>query len=207
MLTKSIYVLVLFIASLSFAEIVISGDGGEEFVVQKSKELCETGNVQAVYTCIGNVVRTISSVSGEGSTFYKPDGRVIHCPVATPGQIGAECVQLMSPNFCFEESECGVSPPLDTFPGQNDAPEQTGDVDHYIVEEEVEEEVPAAQEEEPEPQEEVQESVLVKKESSDVPTVKTNLDSPLAYLSYVILLLGIACVVILFLLFKKSLAE
>ena len=65
----------------------------------------------AVYVCNGNVVKAVSSDSGEGPVFYKPDGRVIKCNPASPSVMGAECVQLLSPNLCPTASVCAEKGP------------------------------------------------------------------------------------------------
>jgi hypothetical protein len=108
--------ILLALSAVSNAEIITSGDAGATFATDMSVRLCGEAGVQAVYVCSGNVIQAVSSIPGEGSTFYKPDGRVIRCPVVAPADMGAECVQLRSPNICGNQSVCpgsqgSVTPP------------------------------------------------------------------------------------------------
>ncbi len=94
------------LAALCHAVIIESGDAGASFATNTSLAKCSEANVAGVYLCTGNVVKAVSSLPGAGSTFYKPDGRVISCPVVAPSQRSGECVQLASPNICGNESVC-----------------------------------------------------------------------------------------------------
>ncbi len=215
---KSILV-ILILASVSFAFVIHSGDGGIVFANQKAAEMCGAENVKAVYTCNGNVVRVVSSISGEGSIFYKPDGRVISCPVVEPTKMGAECLQMMIPNYCPAQAKCGSSVAPDVFPGQNDTPEQTGDSDYYVVTEKVDntklnentESTPKNTPAMPNPKTiSKSTSAIVKtpSEGSEIHSAfaidaKTILDN----LVYLLLMLGIFSVAVLFMLFKKSINE
>lgn len=204
--------IVLLMLTASFAFVIESGDGGREFLSNMSAQKCAEENVQAVYECLGNVVRVVSSLSGEGSTFYKPDGRVIECPVVAPSDMGAECLQMMGPNYCPTEAECGNAPAPQIFPGQNDTAEQTGDDDYYIIEGEAAS-APAnitVQEPDPLPPEPPMKKTVTGAEDGEFEAgVATtgNFDAPLGYLVYVVLLLGVGAVGVLFMLFKNSLAE
>ena len=73
---SNLALLLIFMLPLSFATVIEvgegvaeSGDAGSEFVNVTAEEMCQEENVQAVYRCLGNVVRVVSSVPGEGSTF------------------------------------------------------------------------------------------------------------------------------------------
>ncbi|MEW6035209.1 MAG: hypothetical protein AB1529_01225 [Candidatus Micrarchaeota archaeon] len=201
--------LLIFI-SVSFAYIIESGDAGTQFVQETSAIKCQEPDVQAVYECLGNVVRVVSSVPGEGSTFYKPDGKVVRCPVVPPSEMGAECLQMMTPNYCPIQAECGYSPAPEVFPGQNDTPEQTGDIDYYVVEGMA---ATGNVSQEPEPLEAPEPYVPKKKNATprndfDAPAASTgNLDWAFGYLVYVVLLLGVGAVGVLFMLFRNSLSE
>jgi hypothetical protein len=202
---RGIFIMLLML-SASFAYVIETGDGSKEFAESTAAEKCGEGDVQAVYMCLGNTVRVVSSLSGEGSTFYRPDGRVVHCPVVPPSEMGAECLQLMAPNYCPTEAECGISPAPEVFPGQNDTPEQTGDVDYYIVDEE--------------DASDVVEEVTLKPESPKAPSIISNVneaeipaatpsgfDTILDNLVAVVLMLGIVSVGVLFMMFRTSLQE
>jgi len=203
---------VLLMLSVSYAAIVESGDNGKEFAAAAIAAKCNSSHVQAVYACIGNVVRVVSSVSGEGSTFYKPDGRVVECPVVSPGEMGAECIQLMTPNFCSAKEACGQSPAPETFPGQNGSPEQTGNGSYYIVEGQ------AAGDAAKKNVTNTSASLAPKLPNVTLPPDSANLEIPavngsnnidkvLGYIVYIVAFLGIASVGVLFLLFKNSVAE
>jgi hypothetical protein len=188
-----------------------SGDNGAVFVNETAAAKCQEPNVQAVYKCLGNVVRVVSTLPGEGSTFYKPEGKVVHCPVVPPAEMGAECIQMMTPNFCPVQAECGVSPAPEVFPGQNDTPEQTGDADYYIVPGQAASDNLTNDTAAPPPQppaEPKKKTTVVKNNELEAPvTSKSNVDSPLGYLLYVVLFLGVAAVGVLFMLFRNSLSE
>ncbi len=201
---------ILLALSMSFAYVIESGDGGKEFANKTTTEKCKEDNVQAVYTCLGNVVRVVSSLPGEGSTFYKPDGKVVNCPVVAPSEMGAECLQLMTPNYCPIEAECGRSPVPQVFPGQNDTPEQTGDEDYYIIDGEAAsddvEEISVPEPPKTEPPK--PSSVKDNENQEDIPAESpTGIDSALGNLVLVLLLLGVASVGVLFMLFRNSLHE
>jgi len=204
----------LLLLPASFAVIIVeSGDDGAAFVNETAAKMCLEPNTQAVYKCFGNIVRVVSTVPGEGSTFYKPSGKVVSCPVVAPSQMGAECIQMMAPNYCPTQAECGVSPAPEVFPGQNDTPEQTGDADAYIVPGQAASDnmtnATAAPLEPEQPPAETKKKVTILKDNElEAPaTTKNNLDSPLGYVVYVVLLLGVGAVGVLFMLFRNSLAE
>ena len=201
-----------FMLSISFALTIESGDSGKRFVNETSAAQCKEPNVQAVYQCLGNVVRVVSTVPGEGSTFYKPEGKIIECPVVQPTEMGAECLQMMTPNYCPIQAECGVSPAPEIFPGQNDTPEQTGDVDAYIVPGEAASDNLTQEAPKPPPPE----PYIPRKKNTanasneiDMPvaTSSGNIDSVLGYLVYFVIILGIGTLGLMFMLFKNSLAE
>ncbi|MEW6722161.1 MAG: hypothetical protein AB1324_02785 [Candidatus Micrarchaeota archaeon] len=202
-------VVAMILITLSSAAVIESGDNGAQFVEETAAAKCQEPDVQAVYKCLGNVVRVVSSVPGGGSTFYKPEGKVVECPVVAPSEMGAECLQMMTPNYCPTEEVCGESPAPEVFPGQNDTPEQVGDSDYYIVEGgAASDSLPAA---EPAPE------ALAKPKTAStagntneleaLPAAKSNVDWPLGYMAAVILLLGVGAVGVLFFMFRSSLTE
>ncbi len=210
-LVRKILLFSLIAFCLSFAAILESGDNGKNFANQTAVAKCSEPNTQAVYLCSGNIVRSVSSVPGEGSTFYKPDGKIVKCPVVAPSQMGAECLSMMQPNFCPTQAECGNSPAPEVFPGQNDTPEQTGDKDFYIIPGQgANDSVPVNQTiNEPPPTEPTPpvKKVEIEENKAVIPSSKNNIDSSLDYLMIVIIALAIAAVAILFLLFRKTLTE
>lgn len=128
---------------------------------------------------------------------------MVECPVVSPSEMGAECMQMMIPNYCPQEEQCGESDAPDVFPGQNiTEPEEQSEEPTIIPEEPVvipDEEPPAVNNTQPpqnnqEPQNEGLENVIV----------KTGTENPLGFLLPVVLLLGVAALIILFLLFRNS---
>lgn len=109
----------LALVSLSFPAIVTSGDAGESWAQEFASGKCGEGGYAAVYICLGNVVKAVSEVPGAGSTFYKPDGSAVDCPVVAPTEMGAACVQLTMPNYCPGETVCGTAEEQ-VFPGHSD---------------------------------------------------------------------------------------
>ncbi len=207
----SLFAVLIACASLSFAAVIESGDNGASFVNDTVSLKCKEPAVQAVYKCLGNIVRVVSSVPGEGSTFYKPEGKVVRCPVVPPAQMGAECLQMLTPNYCPTQAECGQAPVPQVFPGQNDTAEQTGNTSYYVIP--GKEATPPANLTEPPkppaPPKATPPKTQLKDNNLDAPSPpsKTNLDSPINYLVYVVLLLGVGAVGVLFMLFRSSLSD
>lgn len=120
---RKILPIFIMLLGFSFAYVIESGDNGAQFAADKASAVCAEGNAEAVYVCLGNVVKAVSSDPSIGSTFYKPDGKTVSCPVVAPTDMGGECLQMMVPNYCPGASVCGDSPEK-VFPGQNGTPEQ-----------------------------------------------------------------------------------
>lgn|SRR5208283_1635940 len=193
----------LMLVALTFSQ------NSTSFAQNKSAQMCNSSNVQAVYVCIGNVVRVVSSVPGRGSTFYKPNGEVVQCPVAAPTQIGASCVQLLMPNFCPAQSVCGNST-AQIFPGTNGSAEQTGNSTYYIVPGQGASSNNSTVSPTPNvsaPVKEVVAPATWNNVTITPPNSGSALDNITSYLAYVILFLGIVAVVLLFMMFRKSLSE
>ena len=172
--------------SVSFATIVETMNIGN-FTNDTASVNCNEENVQAVYLCSGNVVRVLSSVPGEGSIFYKPNGKVVHCPDVTPSQMGAECVQMMVPNYCSVQFVC----PEETVPVEG--PDNTT-LTVLVA---------------PPPKVVQPQSPTVNKKEFDLsrPPSQTEPESFLGNLVVLIFFLGVISVAVLFSMFKNSLAE
>lgn len=215
---KKILILLLSLVVLTqigFAAIVESGDNGVQFAADTSREKCSLAQTQAVYICKGNVVKVVST--DEVSTFYKPDGRVISCPKgASPAQMGAECVQLQMPNICPTESVCGQSN-QSNFPGQNTS-STTYNADGEVITATNTTQMPSnttqptvsptntANNNQPTANTNNQENENVNEEIiNSVPT--KSLDNAPDNLIYMIVGLGIASLIVLFVLFRKTLSE
>jgi hypothetical protein len=106
---KESFILLLLLASSFAAETVIltGQENTSQFAIDTSAAKCAEGGVAAVYTCSGNAVKAV--LQDGGSVFYKPDGRVVSCPDVAPSQMGAECMYLLTPNYCTKQVECGAS--------------------------------------------------------------------------------------------------
>jgi len=108
--------LAIMLVGLVSAVVIESGDAGEQFAKDKADEMCREPGVDGVHICLGNTVRVVWSDESKGVTFYEPEGNIVNCPPVPPSQMGGECVQLMHPNYCPEESVCGDIEPVE-FPG------------------------------------------------------------------------------------------
>ncbi len=215
-----ILAIVLMFFSVSNATILTSGDGGEEWAENLSEEKCREEGVSSVYICNGNVVKVIHSAESEGSTFYKPEGKVIDCPLVPPSEMGAECIQMTMPNFCPSDSICGETDEQ-TFPGHSDFDEELKKSDEAEDEdqtEEASEDLNAVDENTvaDNSQEEgaVEESSENKTEEDDDPSEeepeerkKPAPGSILDNLALVVLGLAVLSVLVLYLLFRKTIGE
>ncbi|MBN1169733.1 hypothetical protein JXA56_01795 [Candidatus Micrarchaeota archaeon] len=198
-----LFILLMLSVSFTATAIISSGDNGEQFAKDTIEAQCKQENTKAVYHCLGNVVKVVSSIESQGSTFYRPDGNVIHCPPVSPSEMGAACVQMLHPNYCPAEAECGYSPE-EAFPGQNnatvEAPVVAGPEDP--VPEPEAEEIPA-----PEPYRPSKPTEPPKNEGEIPAASQNNFDSAFGDLSLIIIFLGVAAIIVLFMLFRKSLEE
>lgn len=210
------YLVLLFLISLSLASAETqSGDNGVAFAAAKSAQMCASDNVQAVYVCNGNVVRVVSSVPGQGSTFYLPDGQVVQCPIASPTNIGGQCMELLMPNFCQTDSKCGNATMPQVFPGQNNSAEQSGNATYYIIPGQAangsgNDTAAALAPEQQNPQvPKINKAVSAVANDITIPTSSASgrVDSIINYLVYVVLFLGIVSVGVLFMLFRNSLVD
>ncbi|MBI5223829.1 hypothetical protein HY990_05400 [Candidatus Micrarchaeota archaeon] len=203
--------LILALFTLSFAVVIESGDGGKQFSQETSVAKCREAQVKAVYICLGNVVKVVSSQPGEGSTFYKPDGRTVKCPDVAPTSMGAECLQMMTPNYCPEETKCGVAPAPQVFPGQNNTIENKPIINNQTLNqsESINQSPPVVT---PAPTTNNQQSSNSNSETGQnevnitTPKAKT-IDSTTDNLILVVAGLGVVSIVVLFLLFRKTLSE
>ncbi len=191
-----LFALVILSTSVS-AAIIMSGDAGEGWARELAAEKCLGEDVGAVYICLGNVVRVVSTVPGAGSTFYEPDGNVAQCPLVSPSEMGAECVQMTMPNYCPEEVVCG-EPEEHVFPGHSDYEEEMEepDVQPEVPVEEPEEEPEVVPVEE-EPEETTTPPQPVRRTADDTESI---FDS----LSLLVLGLGIVAIAVVYLLFRRT---
>ncbi len=199
-------VMLLVLAMPAQAIILESGDGGAEFAAKLSVEKCREDGTKEVYICTGNAVKVISSVEGKGSTFYKPDGRVISCPDVAPTEMGGECIQMFTPNYCPEEPLCAVSAKqsspepateVEPEPLQEQATTETGDSDETTVSE-------------PEKTTEKKKNTSETEtgREMDIPTAQNAVfDQALDNLSLIVILLGVVALALLFTMFKNSISE
>ena len=191
----------LMLAGLQFA-LIMSGDAGEEWSKEKAQELCKEEGVGGVYICLGNVVDVVWEDESKGSTFYKPEGTIINCAPDAPTEMGAECMQLMMPNYCtLDNNVCGTETP-EVFPGgetegeilYNGTPEET---------EEVTEPEETTTEEKTTP-EEKKKTVVVVGESSGTQTIVPTMDNTLNDLIIIVFVLAVVAIIVLFFIFKRT---
>jgi hypothetical protein len=159
--------------------------------------------VQAVYTCSNYAVKVVSS---GGSTFYKSDGSVLNCPNAPLAQAGAECMQLLVPDPCLSQVNCGTpvsqNQTAPTTPANLTANASVGSetVPAPVVAP-VNSTGPAKAAGTPTGQAANQSEI-------NVPTAApNNFDFSMDNLALVVLLLGAVAVAVLFTLFKNSISE
>jgi hypothetical protein len=156
-------------------------------------------DVQAVYTCSNFAVKVVSS---NGSTFYKSDGSSISCPDAPLGQIGAECMQLLIPNPCTAQVTCQTTviqnqtmPTIQVSNSSVGTGTETAPVVVPTVASVNVTGVPAGQK-------------LANQTEVDVAAPEpNNFEFSMSNLALVVLLLGVVAVIVLFTLFKNSIAE
>jgi hypothetical protein len=184
--------MLLVMLSLSSA-VVIDATVGES-ANQTAAEKCKEADVREIYFCSGDVVRVVSSVPGEGSTFYKPDGTSVVCPDVAPSQMGAACMYMMTPNYCPNQVDCSSFLPPEP-PIQNES---------EVNETETPEKPPANQ---TVPEQKPPVKNETKSPPVEPPKYTGESESLLGYMAIVIAVLGIAAVAVLFFLFKKSLTE
>lgn len=197
---KTIFVL-LMLAGLQFA-LITSGDAGEEWAMEKAEEMCRNSEVAAVYICLGNTVSVIWEDESKGTTFYEPEGNIVNCPPVAPSEMGAECMQLMMPNYCTTDNNiCGSIEP-EAFPGG----ETEGEIIYngVPVEEETEEPEETTQEETEETKPaDTGKTVLVEPSTgttSAAPTAEGTLDN----LILIIFGLAVVAIILLYFVFKRT---
>ena len=188
----------LMLMGFSFA-LIMSGDAGEEWSKQKANEMCAREDVASVYICLGNVVDVIWKDESKGSTFYKPDNGTVDCPPGAPSEMGAECMQLMMPNYCeLDDDVCGEAPP-EEFPGGVTEDEQPP------VEEEPEVEAPP---EEEQPEEEISspppEQPTVVKEPPSVGEGAPTMEGTFDNLVLIVVVLAVIALIVLYFVFKRT---
>jgi hypothetical protein len=191
--------------------ILTSGDAGEGWAENISAEQCLEEGVDSVYICNGNVVRVVHTADGAGSTFYEPDGNVVNCPVVAPSQMGAECVQMTRPHFCAGESVCGDSREH-VFPGHSDYEEEIEDLPNETEEvvEEIDEPEVIEEEENPVPEEdefEEEETEVIEPNVPKKPKSQPTAGGVLDNLALVVLGLAVLSVLVLYLLFRKTIGK
>ncbi len=105
-IAKKMALVLILISAVSVAVIVDSSDAAKAWANTTALAKCSEQNVDAVYTCSGNVVRVVSFLDGGGSTYYRQDGKVTTCPLVAPGATTAECQMFSTPNYCVNTPVC-----------------------------------------------------------------------------------------------------
>jgi len=199
---KILFVL-LMLAGLQFA-LIMSGDAGEEWAKEKASGLCNDSEVAAVYICLGNTVSAIWKDESRGTTFYEPEGNVVDCPPGTPAEMGAECMQLMMPNYCTTDNNvCGDTEP-EEFPGgetegeliYNGTPEEPGETPK--------EPEPAEPETEDATEPEKKKTVVVGESSGATQPIAPAMDDTLNKLIIIVFVLAVISIIVLFFIYKRT---
>ena len=194
------FLVLLMLSGILHAVIWTSGDAGEEWSKNKSQEMCAKEGVAAVYICLGNVVDVVWKDESKGSTFYKPDGNVVNCPPVAPTDMGAECMQLMMPNFCtLDDNICGYLAP-EEFPGG--VPEEETEPPPP-PEEEAPEEAPPAEEPEPTPEQPPGVSIEVGNGGTTAPAT-TETGETLDTLVMVVVGLAVVVLILLYFVYRRT---
>lgn len=178
---------------------VVQSDNSSEFANSTASAKCNEEDTQAVYICSGNVVRVVSYAGT--STFYRPGGSVVHC--SSPST-SAECFQMLTPNYCQNQVECGnetyVSPPEEEEAVPTEQPTPPPPPPPATATENISNQ---SQTSPPQPN-------VTRRTTNDLtaPTpTPSNFEFSLDSLVTVLLVLAVVSVVLLFSLFKKSLVE
>ncbi len=194
---KTLFVLLIF-AGL-YSALWMSGDAGEEWAQETAEELCKDSEVAAVYICLGNTVDVVWKDESKGSTFYEPEGNIVNCPPVAPTDMGAECMQLMMPNYCtLDDNVCGHMAP-EEFPGG----ETEGEIIYNGVPEEEPEPVEPTPVEETPRTTDTGKTVLVEQgtgAAQAAPTAEGTLDN----LILIIFALAIIAIIVLYFVFKRT---
>lgn len=208
-----LFMVLLVVSSSVSAAILTSGDAGEEWAINISAEKCSEQRVDSVYICLGNVVKVVSTETGAGSTFYKPDGKIVSCPIVAAPQLGAECIQLTMPNYCPGVSVCGEAKEQ-VFPGHSDFDKQVDEVEQetepseIVVEPEVQEqEETPEQQKETTPQEPTTDPVQTIRKTGATGGSNWNVDilaSILDSTAVIVLGIGLLVVVLIYAMFKRT---
>lgn len=193
---KAVGIFALFVLLSLSSAVIIESSGISKFVNDTVTEKCTEPGIKAIYLCSGDVVKVISNVSEEGSTFHRPDGKNVTCLGVSPSQMGGECMQLMVPNYCQLPVDCREFPPPEKAPEENIT--VANDTATLPVNDTNETAPPPS----PEPPKNDGSGP-----SASVLKYNGESESLLGYMAAFIAVLGIAAVSILFVLFKKSLAE
>ncbi|MFH1394008.1 MAG: hypothetical protein ABII71_00300 [Candidatus Micrarchaeota archaeon] len=194
------FMFLVLLSSAAFAAILTSGDGGAEWAQVTAREKCQEENVGAVYLCLGNVVRVVSTVPGAGSTFYEPDGNIARCPLVSPSEMGAECVQMTMPNYCPDEVVCGEAEEH-VFPGHSD-------YEAVMEPEEAPEPTPEPEVPEPalissdEPEDEPAPQKADERKTTKPETVTD--ESIFSNLAFMVLVLGVVAILVIYFLFRRT---
>ncbi len=173
--------------------VVRSGDGGKQFAETKAQELCAQGDT---YICNGNIVRLV--VNESYYIFYRPDGVVEECDLnKPPSERGGLCMQMLHPNFCPPEPTCQKGPQKEEV-----APREKvyAEGESSASEQETAEKEAAREEG----------RVAAVEESAGQPLdiytapLKSNIDKGLENVALLVLGIGALALVVLFVMFKKS---
>ncbi len=195
--------LFLVISGLVNAAVITEIDG-TDFANNKLSEVCGTYEANL---CVGNTVRVVE----DGIvTFYVPDGKVIDCPDATnkdeeiycyckeaTGNI-VQCLQRLRTEFCSSENACNslsTDIRVDTEPLESNSEDVPAENMDKLQDDSFEESDPT-----PPPSPVVTEGNV----DEQITPLKPNPDENLVDLLPIIFILGVVTLIVLFVLFKRS---
>lgn len=199
---KKLLFMLVMLAGVMQAVLWTSGDAGEAWSKEKATEMCARSDVAGVYICLGNVVDVVWKDTSKGSTFYEPEGNVVNCPPVAPTDMGAECMQLMMPNYCtLDDNVCGYIEP-EEFPGG----ETEGELIYNGVpaEEETTPEEPAPVVETEPPSQPTQPQVTVSVKDETTAPAAVSVEQTLDVLMLSIVGLGVLVLIVLYFVYRRT---
>ncbi len=199
---KKLLFMLVMLAGVMQAVLWTSGDAGEAWSKEKATEMCARSDVAGVYICLGNVVDVVWKDKSKGSTFYEPEGSVVNCPPVAPTDMGAECMQLMMPNYCtLDDNVCGYVAP-EEFPGG----ETEGELIYngVPVEEETTPEEPAPVVETEPPAQPTQPQVTVSVKDGTTAPAAVSVEQTLDVLMLSIVGLGVLVLIVLYFVYRRT---
>ena len=145
-------------------------------------EQCNSYYTTAVYTCTNSAIK-VAKTDGTYS-FFLSSGKSIDCPSLNSAQISAECRQYLSPNLCSTNNQCPSKIINETI---NEIPK------NETVEQPINNTQPIIETKSPPP--------------PLPPVIKTPVDHSFDFLALGAVIIGAITLIVLFMLFKRSVSD